>query len=857
MARYTKTGTPNTIGELNSQLDLIAVAIGDTLSRKGDAPNQMEDSFDVNNNRILNLPTPTDPLDVVRLKDLALLGTSGDVEGSGIRFLSVDLLIAGIAANAVVSIPALATAGVYVNTDVYSNLSGAGGAKYLLTTLVNERAVRADPTWTPDGEVSASSVTIGGSHYIGGGTEYVAVLLLDTTPNDAQFGTIGHQTSGVYDDGRALNLFFTACRKTRTGNLIIGGSQPYILPSSTFYIGETIELIDFRVDINWNGSTMRPITAITCINYEVVAAAMSNLYIRHTHLTVAEVYAAQKASITLSGGQPVSVNSESVFGNMNRILIYNPYRGFELESSAGFGGLIWQFAFNETTVWDALDWGFYFNSISQVSTTTSFKGCHTKNVFNDVVQHNSVVYRAIQHMPVNLPIEPAVTAGWENYWRVKEISNGVPAPAGIGDVNWASGTFYRTNGKGYYINNIQTCALYNCSADGGNNYTAGNVIYSLNSSITIDAFHYEGGRLVTPDNPPFLLNSDVNFGTLYLYDLQCFLPNSSDRTALIGGDLNRGRVITLQNVRNHTQNVVRNGSFDVLRLYSNGALDFGRAHTGVSINPVLVTGKEYATVYTSDQTISYPREASEQIILNDINSYHKLYEVTIPDINETIDTYIEFNDILNVSVNSGNDVVDTRGRSAKIIVQCFVQSGPTTPNRSIFNVEVTRGDSDFIATTFNTTTRLLEVWSTCKAAGQSGIVVFNGTNRGLIGQGATAVSRLLDVPVTRAKATVEAQEGFTFVGVKQKVKSVATPYTLTSADTGKWILFNSAGTGTLNVPDSLFTGFSIVTSNQGAGAVAAVLTGSNTAFGALALGDAAGYFALTKILPTIWQSSER
>ena len=70
MARYTKTGTPSTIGAIDAQLDLIAVAIGDTLSRKADTPNQMEGSLDMNNNRILNLPIPISPSEPARLADI-------------------------------------------------------------------------------------------------------------------------------------------------------------------------------------------------------------------------------------------------------------------------------------------------------------------------------------------------------------------------------------------------------------------------------------------------------------------------------------------------------------------------------------------------------------------------------------------------------------------------------------------------------------------------------------------------------------------------------------------------------------------------------------------------------------------
>ena len=76
MARYTKTGTPSTIGELNAQLDLIAVAINDTFSRVGDSPNQLESTLDVNSNRIINLPTPASAQEPLRLEDLPLLSTA-------------------------------------------------------------------------------------------------------------------------------------------------------------------------------------------------------------------------------------------------------------------------------------------------------------------------------------------------------------------------------------------------------------------------------------------------------------------------------------------------------------------------------------------------------------------------------------------------------------------------------------------------------------------------------------------------------------------------------------------------------------------------------------------------------------
>jgi len=59
MARYTKVSLGSNYAskqQIDQNLDAIATAIDDTLSRKGDQPNTMEAELDMNSNRILNLP---------------------------------------------------------------------------------------------------------------------------------------------------------------------------------------------------------------------------------------------------------------------------------------------------------------------------------------------------------------------------------------------------------------------------------------------------------------------------------------------------------------------------------------------------------------------------------------------------------------------------------------------------------------------------------------------------------------------------------------------------------------------------------------------------------------------------------
>jgi chromosome segregation ATPase len=57
MARYTKSDAFS-VPALNSELEKIEIAMKDLFSRVGDGPNQLEDTFDVNSQRIINLPEP-------------------------------------------------------------------------------------------------------------------------------------------------------------------------------------------------------------------------------------------------------------------------------------------------------------------------------------------------------------------------------------------------------------------------------------------------------------------------------------------------------------------------------------------------------------------------------------------------------------------------------------------------------------------------------------------------------------------------------------------------------------------------------------------------------------------------------
>lgn len=83
MAKVTLSTLANITGNetgaittINNNMTTIITAFDNTVSRDGTAPNSMGADFDMNSHKILNLPLPTNPTDVVRLQDLTGLLTT-------------------------------------------------------------------------------------------------------------------------------------------------------------------------------------------------------------------------------------------------------------------------------------------------------------------------------------------------------------------------------------------------------------------------------------------------------------------------------------------------------------------------------------------------------------------------------------------------------------------------------------------------------------------------------------------------------------------------------------------------------------------------------------------------------------
>lgn len=665
------------------------------------------------------------------------------------------------------SLAMLAGAGGEVKTRVHNTFTNKGGHTYKVVTTAN---------YTRNLLGSLTNGRWLGADYADSTGDYVFQRVDSLTAEDASFGVIGSADTslGVIDDHPALAALIAYCRIGRAlGGKLTGGTIPIFTPRSLWWSSGTLNLIDFRSDLNFGNSEIRPISAgYPLFNVEMSQTNFSSLQIWYDHLEAADVYSAEMPAIWFSEGQPVAVTSESTFCKFSRIWIYNSYRGFFLRSQDTTGGLIWQSIFEQCLTWDSLDYGFYLWSVSQVSTTTTFQNCHSKNEFRSSVQRNNKVFRALQTMPANTPIEPEVTSGWEAYWLLGKLPNGndeVPSS----QPEWATNTFYRTCGRGYFINNVQTLSLINCSADGGTNFEAGNVMRVLNSHVSCDTFHLEGTNLNSADNPPIILNSDIDWGWLYMFNLRIQMPNLTDRCALFGGDLGRQRTGKLSGVRNQAQNAVKRGDIDYVRLHNGTNQDFLRFEGGIGAPAELITGKETTRAFTSSRDNS--RTADLTFVMASTANYYKIYEAVIPDTGAPAPTFQEFSDIVEVTSNSGNDDVDLLGRYAKVRVSVFSQSGTGTPNKVRFDLDRVSGNADYIFQTFNTTTRLLELWVKCKANGQQSIA--NVKARGNSFDVSTGMQRMAYAATERAATTVEAQEGFAEVAVSggDAWQEVATP----------------------------------------------------------------------------------
>lgn len=124
---------------LNSNNTAIVAAMENTLSRDGTAPNQMQAVLDMNSNRIINLPSPVNSTEPLRLGDLSTIG----FVYSNTSFISTTALLAAFPA------PQVLGNGITAQTGCRAVIGDKGGALFRydntdVTTADNGGNVRVD-----------------------------------------------------------------------------------------------------------------------------------------------------------------------------------------------------------------------------------------------------------------------------------------------------------------------------------------------------------------------------------------------------------------------------------------------------------------------------------------------------------------------------------------------------------------------------------------------------------------------------------------------------------------------------------------------------------------------------------------
>lgn len=336
-----------------------------------------------------------------------------------------------------------------------------------------------------------------------------------------------------------------------------GGSNLFFDPRGEIEKTGTLNLIDYFLPIDFNESLIYQQDAVSdVINWEANNAGFHHLHIRWApSITEEAFFNGKPAAVRISGGQPVDTSSESVFSALNNIWVLGGWDGLKIDSQGVEGGLFWQFEMNKVYVRDHMNRAFNFNTVSQVATTSAMYHCHAGCKVRSKVQNGGQSYLAKQHMEASAPVQPGVTAGWESFWE-QEINPILDATR----PQWVTNAFYRTMGKGYFINNVQTFSMYKCSMDGGNNEQDGNVIFTNNSVFHIpDDFHLEGHTLSNPNGKSFIIGSDGRVETIYMFDLR-LRAGSGNTVYLFGGIVGRNRNFGLAEIRNQKQADLTDGS---------------------------------------------------------------------------------------------------------------------------------------------------------------------------------------------------------------------------------------------------------------------------------------------------------
>ena len=256
MARYTKTGTPNTVGEINSQFDLIATAINDTFSRVGDSPNQLETSLDMNSNHILNLPAPALDSDPIRLIDVV---NGGDALASYLLRSQLAAGTANLYSPSVVNLYKFGTPTGVDDTLMLQNAINAltdGATLDLnnLTVVIKNVFITTDNVKITNGKIVAHVDLIGVMVYITGNN--VTIESMRSYIN----GVVSAVSKGTFTFFETVGGLVTKCRieggrrsgvNNNVANMVCAAKcSGVIISDNVFFEAHYVEMIQLESSIS-------------------------------------------------------------------------------------------------------------------------------------------------------------------------------------------------------------------------------------------------------------------------------------------------------------------------------------------------------------------------------------------------------------------------------------------------------------------------------------------------------------------------------------------------------------------------------------------------------------------------------
>ena len=101
MSKYTPTGNVSTKAQFDAEFEKIKVAIDSQLDRDEASSNALSVNLDVNSKRVLNVPDPIYPTDVVRVKDIASIS---DGASTNVGSLGLVSSVVGVAQQTIFSV---------------------------------------------------------------------------------------------------------------------------------------------------------------------------------------------------------------------------------------------------------------------------------------------------------------------------------------------------------------------------------------------------------------------------------------------------------------------------------------------------------------------------------------------------------------------------------------------------------------------------------------------------------------------------------------------------------------------------------------------------------------------------------